>query len=168
MADRPWNRSPEDGDSDREPVTLGDWLRSLRRRYGTLRRPLGIAAVTVVGLVVVAAVGWLLLTTFVLGGGCLQPGPPAAAVETGHQGGTLTIRHDGGDAFTSHTVERVEVLVDGRLVASPLLPFEDGDRITVHDVPRGSRIRIVAVLSEEYREATCSSSKREVIAAFGI
>jgi len=39
--------------------------------------------------------------------------------------------------------------------------------VTVHDVPQGSRVRIVAVLSEVNRESTCLS-KREGIATFTV
>jgi hypothetical protein len=161
MPDRPWNRS---GTGDREePVYLSDWLRSLRERYGRYVPSSVAVAALVLGLAAVVGAGWFAWHAFV-GIGCIQTGPPVADFDHEYRDSKLTIRHDGGDTYDGGMVERVEFLVDGRRVASPLLPFEAGDRVTVHDVPPGSRVRIVAVLSDDYAESACTSKRKSIVA----
>lgn len=164
MTDRPWNGPPPGPDDD--PVRFTDWLASVRRRYGYHLRRIGVAVGVVTGVALVGLVGWVVATTH-LGVGCDQPGSPTVALDHEYRDGTVRIRHDGGDTFHESALEQLEVRVDGRLVATPLLPFEPNDRVTVHDVPAGAEVRIVAVWTDQYAENTCGP-KREQVAAFEV
>ncbi len=123
--------------ADNGPTTTGG---------GWLSPPRVFLVVAVPAAVVVAV---LVFTTLVMPVQVTPQTTPQAQFEFSHDAGdgTVTVRHRGGDRFTTENTDRIEVRVDGE-VRTSVSTFEPDDTVTVPGSP-DETVRLVWIAPDD-------------------